>query len=396
MIYRTSTYYKIKAIKAKIKVIQGSQGAGKNVSMAQILIEEALEKKQLITVMTDTYDNLKDGSIKDFENQFEAMGFDWVKAYNKTDKDVKLGDSTIQFRYISDNKQTAGKSKRRDILYINEGNKIGWEAASTYIGRTHGAVYIDFNPDNEFWAHTQIPKLLDKKGKPISECIIVTYLDNEMCPESEVEYIEARRDNVDWFRVFGKGETGFYSERRIYNYEFIDRIPPSAARISSGLDFGKSPDPSILVDVWEEKNNLYVDEVFCENNLMPEKIEGAERMALVDQMEFVEHPKGQKIVADSAGGTEIKDLKKHGYNLKGVKKGPGSVIAGIKKLRGYNIFITRRSVNVKKGIESWFFKVDPNGKIIPEPHGHEPDGLAALRYVVMDKKVRKKFKVKKR
>lgn len=384
MIYYVSTYYKIKQIKAKIKVIQGGQSSSKNISIAQILIEKANEKKRLITVMTDTYDNLKDGAIEDFKNLFYASGLDWDYAYNKTDKDLKIGKSVIQFRYISDNKKQAGKSKRRDILYINEANKIGWEAASAYIGRTHEEIYIDYNPDFEFWAHTEVPKLKDKKGNSISEQIIVTYIDNEKCPESEKEYIESRRDNEEWFRVYGRGETGFYSERRIYNYKWIDEIPKTARRIPSGMDFGVSPDPTILIDIWAENNNLYIDEVFCMNNLMPEKIKGAERLAIVDQMDIVKHPKGQQIVGDSANRTEIDDLKKHSYNVKGVKKGPGSQIAGIKKARGYNLFLTRRSVNMKEGIEKWFFKVDRNGKIIPEPDGHEPDGLAALRYVIME------------
>lgn len=384
MIYFISTYYKIKAVKAKIKVIQGGQGAGKNVSICQILMQKAIEKKRLITVMTDTYDNLKDGAISDFKNQFYEAGLDFESCFNKTEKDLKIGQSVIQFRYISDIKKSAGKSKRRDILYINEANKIGWEVASTYIGRTHEEVYIDYNPDFEFWAHTEVPKLKDKFGNPISEQILVTYLDNEMLPESEVNFIESRKDNVEWFRVYGLGQTGFYSERRIYKYQFISKVPENAIRIASGLDFGISPDPTILIDVWKKENNLYVDEVFCLNNLMPEKIQGAERMSIVDQLGFVNHRKGQLIIADSAGATEIKDIRKYGYNIKGVKKGSGSVIAGINKVRGYNIFLTERSINVKSGIEKWFWKVDNNGKIIPEPDGHEPDGLAALRYVIMD------------
>ena len=383
MWFKTSTYFKIKRIRAKIKVVQGGQGAGKNVSMAQILIEKAIEKKRLITVMTDTYDNLKDGAINDFKGLFYAAGLDWEKAYNKTDKEITLQNSVIQFRYISDNKSGAGKSKRRDILYINEANKIGWEVASTYIGRTHEEVYIDYNPDFEFWAHTQVPLLKDKNDSPLSEQIIVTYLDNEKCPESEVNFIESRKANTEWFRVYGLGQTGYYSERRIYDYEFIDEVPHTAKRIESGMDFGRSPDPTILIDVWKEKNNIYVDEIFCMNNLLPEKIEGAERLAIVDMLDFEERPKGHRIVADSAGATEIRDLKKYGYSVKGVKKPPGSVSAGINKLRGYNLFITKRSKNMKKGFESWFFKVDANGKIIPEPDGHEPDGLAALRYVEM-------------
>lgn len=384
MIYHVSTYHKIKQIKSKIKVIQGGQGAGKNVSIAQILIEKANEKKRLITVMTDTYDNLKDGTIADFKNQFYECDLDWEKAYNKTDKDLKIGQSIIQFRYISDIKRSAGKSKRRDILYINEANKIGWEVASTYIGRTHEEIYIDYNPDFEFWAHTEIPKLTDKDGNSISEQIIVTYIDNEMIPDGERDFIESRRNNIEWFRVYGEGQTGFYSERRIYNYKFIDEIPQTAVRIPSGMDFGVSPDPTILIDVWQESNSLYIDEVFCLNNLMPEKINGAERMAIVDQMELVKHSKGHRTIADSSGRTEIDDLKKYGYNVKGVKKKPGGQIIGINKVRGYDLYITKRSVNVKNGIEKWFFKIDKNGKIIPEPEGHEPDGLAALRYVITE------------
>jgi phage terminase large subunit len=117
---------------------------------------------------------------------------------------------------------------------------------------------------------------------------------------------------------------------------------------------------------------------------MPEKIAGAERMAVVDQMDLVNFPKGHLIIGDSSGKTTIDDLKKFGYNIRGVHKPKGSQLDGINKLRGYNLFITRRSTTVKSGIESWFFKVDPNGKIIPEPDGHEPDGLAALRYVIME------------
>lgn len=383
MIYRTSTYYKIRKLQSKIKVIQGGQGAGKNIAIAQILLEDCARDRDITTIMSDTYDNLKDGAIADFKMLYEAAGLDWEGDYNKTDHDLKHQGGVIQFRYISDTKKQAGKSKRRGKLYLNECNKMGWEVASTYIGRTHGDVYLDYNPDYEFWAHTEIPKLRDAEDNPLGEQIVVTYIDNEMCPQSEVDYILSRKDNVEWFRVYGLGQTGYFSERRIYKYQIVQEIPAMAYRISSGMDFGVSPDPTVLIDVWRRDNRLYVDEVFCMNNLMPEKIRGAERMSIVDQLAFVNHPKGQPIIADSAGATEIRDMMRHGYNVRGVKKGPNSVIDGISKLRGYDIYITERSVNIKKGAESFFWKVDKNGKIIPEPDGHEPDGWAALRYVNM-------------
>jgi phage terminase large subunit len=380
----TFAFKKIEAVKAKIVVVQGGMSASKNYSIAQILTKAAYEKPRVITIMTDTYDNLKDGAIHDFKNIFEDLGFDWDKHYNKSSHEIIFRGSVIQFRYISDNKAGAGKSKRRDILYLNEANRFGWEVAAGYIGRTHEKVYIDYNPDAEFWAHTELPKLKDEKGNQLSEQIIVTYKDNEMCPESERNFIESRKSNTEWWNVYALGLTGYYSERRIYKYKFIDLVPTDARRIPSGMDFGVSPDPTILIDVWKKDNCLYVDEVFCMNNLMPEKIQGAERMSIVDQVVFVQHAKGHQIIADSAGATEIRDLRKYGYEVTGVKKNPGSIINGINKLRGYDIYLTERSVNIKIGIEKWFWKIDTNGKIIPEPDGHEPDGLAALRYVVME------------
>ena len=60
-------------------------------------MEKALEKKRLITVMTDTYDNLKDGAINDFKNQYDASGvLDWDSCYNKTDKDLVVDMKPLQ------------------------------------------------------------------------------------------------------------------------------------------------------------------------------------------------------------------------------------------------------------------------------------------------------------
>lgn len=390
MIAKTSTYWKIKNSKKRIKVLQGGSGSGKNYGVALILLEKALEKRRLITVMSDTYDNLLDGIITDYTNMFEMNGLNFKDYYNQQEKYFKWGQSKIQFRYIKDapKKATnAGKSKRRDILYINEANKVGWTVASTYIGRTHEDVYIDFNPDYEFWAHTEVPKMRDENGDQESELIITTYRDNEACPQSEINMIESRKDDAEWYRVYGLGETGTYSERAIYKYQMfnMEDLPLTAKRIPSGQDYGMSPDPTNLVNMWMDGANLYIDTVFSENNLMPEKLEGTERMSIVDKMEEVKFPKGHLIIADSAGRKEILDLRKHGYNIHGIVKKPGGQKEGIKLVRGYNLFCTPRSTTFRTGCEMWFYKVDPNGKIIPEPEGHEPDDLVVVRYVMMAK-----------
>jgi phage terminase large subunit len=358
--------------------------------------------------------------------------------------------SRIQFKSFD----SVGKAKaagKRDILFINEGNHISYAIADALMTRSK-ETFIDFNADEEFWAHTEV------LTEPNTEFLSLTYLDNEALPKEIFEELMVKKakafynpsliddtglykkDNIkssywaNWWRVYGDGKIGTYSDRRIYNFTIIEEIPKGIKRIPSGMDFGQSPDPTIKIDAYNNKAELYFDEIFCENNLMPEKIEGAERTSIVDKLNelAIEHVKKRypnlnfekedtfyftppnknesefdksiritnsykeiisKInsykswitIGDSSGRVELIDMEKHGYNVIGVKKPKGSKIGGVKQLRGYSINVTRRSVNLIEGFQSWFWKTDDNGKIIPEPDGHEPDGLAAARYICLAK-----------
>ena len=428
----THTYHKIRDLEAEedinIYLLQGGQSAGKNMAMAIILTERAEDEKifrDTITIMTDTYDNLKDGAISDFETVFKLWGMDFYDYYNKQDKVCYYHDTKIQFRYLDDNKPQKGKGPRRGILYINEGNRVGWEAVKHYIARSR-EVYVDFNPDYEFWAHTKL------EVKDNCKKIIVTYQDNQMCPKNEREHIESQRHDEEWFKVYGRGETGTYSERRMYQYQMASELPKTAMRLPNGMDFGSSPDPTCEVEVYLDGADLYLKEVFCENNLLTEKIKGAERDSIVDfkdmliiktvrkmfKTEDFKHDEDyylgydkekykditptptdkaimveiQKIkkhtaIGDSSGATELRDLRKHGYAVRGVKKPKGSQMTGVNRMRSYNIKVLPESPNVVSGLNSWMRKIDKNGNIIPEPDGHEPDCLAAARYVMLAKAV---------
>jgi len=377
MVPLTTTYFKISEMTKPWRIVQGGQGAGKNWAIATKLLELAGEKKRTITVVTDTFENLKDGIIKDYKDMFAMTMLDFDDYYHQGNKDMTWGDSTIQFRYVVGHKGQAGKSKRRNILYVNETTKVAYASVEHYIARTSEVCFFDLNPDYETWTHTKIET--DSRA----EKIIVTYRDNEYCPQAEIDFIEGKKDDEEWYRVYGLGLTGTYSDRRVYKFKIVPSIPKQAKRINSGMDFGISPDKTALVDLYLDKGNIYIDELFCENGLMPEKIKGAERMSIVDKMDEIGFIKGWKIGCDSAGATEIKDLKKYRYNAISVEKGTGSKMEGIKSLRKYNIHITERSENTKKGFESWFRKLDHNGNILPEPEGHEPDCLAAARYGIM-------------
>lgn len=398
----TTAIKKIRKLKKRKKVIQGSTSAGKTYGIIPVLIDRAAKTPKLkITIVAETVPAVKDGCVDIFKTVMQDTNR-WIEDHwigNPMEYTFSNG-SRIQFKSFD----TVGKAKaagKRDILFINEGNHIPYAIADTLMVRSK-ETYIDFNADEEFWAHTEV------MTEPNSEFLELTYLDNEALPEEILEELLVKRskayynpelpepelfakENIksqywhNWWLVYGLGKIGSYTERRIYNYEIVDEIPQGIKKLPSGMDFGQSPDPTCLLDVYLDGIDLYLDLIFRENNLLPERIEGADRLCIADKLDELNFPKGWLIIGDSSGKTELQDLKKNGYNVRGVKKGPGSVAKGIKRMRGYNLKVTKRSQSVIEGLRTWSWKVDDNGKIIPEPDGHEPDELAAARYVCLAK-----------
>lgn len=395
----TTSIDKIRAMTARKKIIQGSTSAGKTYGIIPVLIDRAAKNKRIkITIVAETITSVRDGCADIFKAVMKDTGR-WIEEHwigNPMEYTFSNG-SKIQFKSF-DTKGKAKAAGKRDILFINEGNHIKYGIADMLMSRSN-EIFIDFNADEEFWAHTEVLK------EPNSEFLSLTYLDNEALPEQLLEELMIKRNKAfhnpklprvelfnkeniksdywaNWWRVYGLGEIGSYSERTIYSFSVCDKIPEDAIQIPCGMDFGSSPDPTVLMDIFYKDGELWVDEVFIENNLEPEKIQGSERISIVDKMNEIKFPKNRLIVGDSSGATELKDLAKHGYNVRGVKKGPGSKYLGMKRLRTFHVNITKRSTTTIEGFRTWLFNVDDNDKVIPEPpKEHEPDTVVCVRYV---------------
>ncbi|MCP4984876.1 MAG: hypothetical protein GY928_02065 [Colwellia sp.] len=396
----TTAIKKIRALTKPKKVIQGSTSAGKTHGIIPILADRAIKTPKIkITVVAETIPAVKDGCVDIFKSVMQDTNR-WIEDHwiGSPMEYTFSNGSRIQFKSFD----TVGKAKasgKRDILFINEANHISYAIADTLMIRSR-ETYIDFNADTSFWAHDEVLK------EPNSEFLSLTYLDNEALPVEILDELLIKRDKAfidpeipreklfdesniksahwaNWWRVYGLGEIGTYTERQIYPFSVVKEIPPDAIQIASGMDFGKSPDPTVLINCYIKGINLYIDEVFIENNLMNEKIQGAERDSIVDRMNDIGFDKSQLIIGDSAGATELNDLKKHGYRCRGVKK--TKVLLGMKRLGSYDIKVTARSVTTVKAFSNWLYDLDKtNGKILPEPpKAHEPDTIAAARYVAM-------------
>jgi len=359
---------------ASVIVNQGGTSSGKTYAIEQVLFCLACETpKQIITVVGQDIPNLKAGALRDALNiynnsdQIKAM----VKSYNKSDRVFEFHNGTlIEFKSY-DNAQDA-KSGKRDYLFINEANGITYDIYTELALRTRERVFIDYNPNYNFWVHDHVI------GKPGVQLIISDHRHNPFIKQTMRDKVESLKAvDIELWKVYARGLTGKVSGLVFDNWHICNDIPPDAKRIAAGLDFGFTNDETGCLQVYTQNGELWVDEMFYETGLTNTDIAARLTSAGIS--------KSTEIIADSAEPKSIEELKRLGWNIKGAKKGPDSIKNSIDILRRHKINITRRSVNLRNEIARYKWRVDRSGKTINEPVDAFNHLIDPLRYIALNK-----------
>jgi len=393
----TTTFSKIVAMKKSTKVIQGGTSAGKTYSILQILnyVAEKAKKQLIISVVTDTTPNLKIGAIRDFMNIRMGEGIWDDKKWNATDKIYKFPKAIIEF--IAFDKPNKAQGGRRDILFVNECNRLNYEIVDQLMVRTKGDTYLDYNPTVEFWVHEK--GILQLKS---TEFLKVNYRDNEELDQRIIDKIEEKKPkydevgnlisgNVNWWRIYGEGELGVYEGLIFKQGEHwdIEDTPKEAEFVAYGLDFGYSNDPSTLVAVYLHEGQIYCKEIFYQTGLTTlyrDDMTDDEKLSTIQyKLEVLGIEKNSRIWADSSRPDSIEDLRRLGYDARGAKKGKGSVLAGIDFLQSKRVLISSHSINAQKEAKSYCWK-EKNGKHVNEPEDMNNHFWDALRYATTEKR----------
>lgn len=181
----------------RIIIEQGGTSAGKTISILWILLDYALTHAgKVVSIVSDTFPNLRKGAMRDFLDICRETRVLEIATWNKAESTLTLPNGTIIEFFSTDMMGALGA--RRDVLYINEANRITWETFSQLEVRTREKIIIDFNPVNEFWAHTE----LITSGRPDVVFLKTTYVDNEALDEATVSAIEMRKGDgtSNWWR----------------------------------------------------------------------------------------------------------------------------------------------------------------------------------------------------
>jgi len=359
---------------AHVVVNQGGTSSGKTYSIEQVLFCLACKNPKLvITVVGQDIPNLKAGALRDALSIYTASAhlMMMVKGYNKSDRIFEFHNGTIMEFKSYDNAQDA-KSGKRDFLFINEANGISWEVYTELALRTRERIFIDYNPNANFWVHDNL------LGRPGVQLIISDHRHNPFLQQAVRDKIEALKAvDLELWRVYARGLTGKVSGLVFNNWHICDAIPGDAKPLAAGLDFGFTNDETGCLQMYSHNGELWVDELFYQTGLTNTDIAAKLAGAGVNR--------NAEIIADSAEPKSIEELKRLGWNVKGASKGADSVKHSIDILRRYKINITRGSVNLRRELGRYKWKTDQSGRTINEPVDAYNHLIDPLRYVALNK-----------
>lgn len=369
-------------MKARKKVIQGGSSASKTYGILAVLIDKATKNPNLeISVISESVPHLKKGAVKDFKKIMKWTGRWNENHWHDTDRKYTFSNQA----YIEFFSPEAVLGSRRNILYVNEANNISYENYHQLAVRTSGEIFIDFNPSDEFWAHTEVLTESD------SELLILTYRDNEALPPNVVgDFLQAQQKAAkekaeglpetsywqNWCNVYIDGKIGNL-QGTIFQFELCDKIPEGSQRIAYGIDFGFTHDPATLVDVHKFNGHLYLDELIYQTGLT--------NSDLIAKMNELGISKQYDIICDSAEPKSIEDLKRGGYPAKPANKGVDSVKHSIDTLQQFKLFITKRSLNFIKEGRMYRWETGKDGKSTGKPIDAYNHCWDPVRYVALNK-----------
>lgn len=371
---------------------QGGTRSSKSYSIMQLLLLIALEssKPLVISVVSKTLPHLKLGVMRDFDRILANYGINPLDVKNISESFYKINGTIIEFFGVDNLGKVHGPE--RDILFVNECNFVKQDIFEQLLIRTRGTVFLDFNPSSEFWAHTDyIQKAKVEDGIGVTDTglkfkvIKSTYRDNEHLTANQLAYIESKKKNAIWWKVYGEGELGRLEGAVFTNWRFGEF--DTTLQKLYGQDYGFSVDPTTLlkIAVDPKKKIIYADERFYTQDLRTTSQISEANLAHAGQSLIVGDSAEQRLISELRGTYKNNIVECLGESKK-------SVAARLYRMLDYELVITEGSANLEKEL-NYYTWIDKKGKLVIDAFNHLIDPMGYAFDYFIQATSRKKTKI---
>ena len=257
--------------------------------------------------------------------------------------------------------------QNRIIIIMNPADSTHW-VYRRFIENTHRVEYIDGVPV-QISTH---PNVLH---------IHTSYLNNieHLSPQFLNEVLSMKEQNPERYAHIVIGQWADVAEGAVFkNVGICDHFPEYAKHVARGMDFGYTNDYTAIVRCGIVENRLYIDELCYRQKMTSQDI--------IDELKREEAVgDGGFVYADSADPRLIDEISIGGVVIYPVRKGAGSILAGISKMQTYEIVTTKSSIHLQEEFRKYVWAKDKDGNQLNEPVDNYNHGIDASRYFVTGK-----------
>lgn len=379
-----------------ITLITGGRGSAKSFNVGTFIERLSFEGGHKILYSRYTMTSADISVIPEFQEKIDLEGTSDFFDITKKDIINTFSDSVIMFRGIrtSSGNQTAKLKSIQGLTTFICDEAEEWNSEDDFDKlvlsiRQKGIqnrVIIIMNPtdSNHFIYKKYIEKthkLVEIDGVKVQISthpnvlhIHTTYLDNleNLSPQFIQEMLRMKDEEPDKYAHIAIGRWSDVAEGAIFKkFEIVDCIPDYVKKRGLGLDFGFTNDPSACVECAILDNDLYLDEHFYRTRMLSGEISDALK------------PLKLKVISESADPRLIQEISNAGILIYPVDKYPGSIKAGIDKMLGMNIKVTKHSYNLLYELRKYTWDKDKDGNYINTPIDKFNHLLDAARYWVL-------------
>lgn len=359
---------------------KGGSRSSKTFSELQLLytIMNRSKKKRIITVVSHSLPHLEGGAIRDFEKILEQEGIFVEDVRKKNPYIYRIGNSILEF--VGFDRPGKALGAARDILFINEANKMPFNICHQLMQRTTETIFLDWNPSEEFWFDTE--GFEKRKGCIVINSNFMHNLENltkRQLQEFKNGYEKAKEEDKkgkrgywwNWWQVYGLGLPGQLEGVIFQNWQVFDKLPEKQMYRLFVVDWGGTHPTSLSqLDIDPDNKELYITEhVYIPQILNSKFIEAIQKV----------NPENHEVICDAARSDKIFELQNAGINAMGSKNVEKLIIPGIETLQEYSIFV--KGENAENEFKTYKWATD---KITGKPTGKPEDAnnhiIDAVRY----------------
>lgn len=358
---------------------RGGSRSGKTFSKLQLdyCIMSMSKRSRVLTTVSHSFPHLHSGAIRDFDKILQGENLNLDKIRTQNPHIYKIGHSLSEF--IGFDKPGKALGAARDILFINEANKMPFSICHQLIQRTTECVFLDWNPSEDFWFDTE--GFADR-----DDCIVIDSnlydniqnLSDGQLAEFKIARKKAEAEDAagkrgywwNWWQVYGLGKKGQLEGVIFQNWREFEQLPECELYRMLVIDWG-GLDPTTLTELYFDGNNnrLYVIEHIYQPQILNSKL-----------ISYIHNLEPCPVICDSARKDKIFELQMAEIQALGATKGEGSIIDGIERLQEFEIYIHKDSHSIKHEFKNYKRVQDNSGKYLDIPEDCNNHAIDSIRY----------------